>query len=73
MKDESIHTVPTWEEHATDGLDCWCVPTSQLPCDECQDGCWKCEGGVIHLSRAEAEHAPRPLVIVHNASEQVAA
>ncbi len=57
----------TFREHETDGLDCWCAPTYQLPCDDCDDGCWKCGSkGYTLLTREEAELAEDPLVIVHN-------
>jgi hypothetical protein len=67
-RNDSVHTLPaeTQMEHETSGLGCWCAPTYLLPCDECEDGCWKCVGGTIPLSRAEAEATDRPLVIVHN-------
>jgi hypothetical protein len=65
---ENIHVYPVADvlEHVTTGLDCWCEPHFQLPCDECGDGCWKCTDGAHLLSREEAEHADRPIVIVHN-------
>ena len=62
----SIHTYPLTDEHITVGFDCWCSPRYLLPCDECDTGCWKCTEGFIALSRAEAERASDPLVIVHN-------
>jgi hypothetical protein len=33
----SIHAAPLIDEHAIDGLGCWCVPRYVLPCDECGD------------------------------------
>lgn len=69
MSTAPIHTIPTWEAHDTTGLDCWCSPTYSLPCDECDTGCWKCERGAIALTRAEAEHAPRTVQVIHHASE----
>lgn len=53
-------------EHVTDGNDCWCGPTFQRPCDECDSGCWKCDGGVIRLTREEADASDAPIVVVHN-------
>lgn len=56
-----------YHEHVTAGLDCWCKPTCQLPCDECENkGCWKCNDGGIPLTREQAEVEERPIVIVHN-------
>jgi hypothetical protein len=63
---DNLHTVPTIGEHTTVGLDCWCSPTYLLPCDECESGCWKCVGGSIALTRAEAGASESPLVVVHN-------
>jgi hypothetical protein len=54
------------QPHVTEGLDYWCEPRHCLPCDECDDGCWKCERGLIELSRFEAEEQDGGLVIVHN-------
>ena len=68
---ENVYVYPVADvpEHTTDGLDCWCQPQYHLPCDECDHGCWKCEGGARILSREEAAHADRPLVIVHNEAQ----
>lgn len=68
MNDESRHSVPPTEttDHITSGIDCWCAPTYLLPCDECEIGCWKCDGGTTPLTRNEAASEPRPIVIVHN-------
>jgi hypothetical protein len=66
MMSENIHTYPTTDEHLTSGLDCWCSPAYLLPCDECEDGCWKCVGGAIPQTRAVAETADRPIIVVHN-------
>lgn len=56
---------PDHREHDTDGHDCWCAPQWFVPCDDCDDGCWKCVGGLIELSRHEADAEDRPLLIVH--------
>jgi hypothetical protein len=53
-------------EHVTDGYDCWCGPRFFVPCDECETGCWKCDGGKVWLTLAEAEAEDRVIVIVHN-------
>jgi hypothetical protein len=54
-------------EHDTDGLDCWCGSlTYSAICDDCDSGCWKCDGRRIPLTREQAEHAGAPLIIVHN-------
>ena len=68
MNAKSVHTYPVNvpREHVTHGLDCWCNPLWKLPCDECENGCWKCDRGLIPLTREEAEAAEDPLVIVHN-------
>ena len=69
MNDQSQHVYHTSAEHDTNGLDCWCSPSYNLPCDECeppQAGCWKCINGLIPLSRAQAETNDQPLIIVHN-------
>jgi hypothetical protein len=64
----SVHTIPAERqtEHVTEGLMCWCVPRFYLPCDGCDNGCWKCDRGLIELTVAEAQTAADPLVIVHN-------
>ena len=67
--DQGAHVVFDFNrrEHDTDGLDCWCgALTYSAICDECDVGCWKCEGGSIRLTREQAEHADVPLIIVHN-------
>lgn len=57
---------PLLDAHDTEGLDCWCSPSYLLPCLECESGCPLCDGkGSKLLTREEAEHAPRPLVVVH--------
>lgn len=48
------------------GINCWCGPTFFRPCDECDAGCWKCDGGRIALTKAEAQAAEVPIVIVHD-------
>lgn len=63
---QHVYPVPDQPEHDTNGLDCWCAPTYNLACDECEDGCWKCTDGLIPLTRAEAEATDQPLIIVHN-------
>jgi hypothetical protein len=55
-----------YREHVTSGLDCWCNPTYQLPCDDCTDGCWKCRNGVTVIDHEAAEKSARAIVIVHN-------
>ena len=60
----------SYREHVTDtdsGL-CWCDPEFFLPCDECEDGagCWKCQKGLIRITREEAQRPDTPpCVIVH--------
>lgn len=69
MSPESVHVMPNNGEHPGEGLDCWCSPRYGLPCDECptdKPGCWKCDGGLITLTRSEAEATDARLVIVHN-------
>lgn len=53
--------------HDTETLDCWCGPSIARVCDECagSDGCWKCERGLIHITRNEAEMIDEPLIIGH--------
>lgn len=65
---ENVHVYPVASEHTTEGLDCWCAPRYLLPCDDCDDGCWKCEGGSIALTREQAEASWDAIVIVHNRS-----
>jgi hypothetical protein len=64
----SRHVLPTSDEHLTEGLDCWCVPTYFVPCDECEngEGCWKCDDGKVWLTHAEALDEPQTIVVVHN-------
>ena len=84
MNPGSVHVYHTGAEHNTSGLDCWCVPTYNLLCDECDvedhrgaaqghlleqpthPGCWKCQNGLIPVSRRDAEWETSPLIIVHN-------
>jgi hypothetical protein len=84
MTTDRVHVCPVADEHDTDGLGCWCAPTYNLVCDECDaedhrgaaqghlpaqpshPGCWKCQNGLIPLTRAEAEATDQPLIIVHN-------
>lgn len=35
MNGDRQHVYPTTDAHNTDGLDCWCSPSYNLPCDEC--------------------------------------
>ena len=66
---EGAHVRMTHETaHDTDSLGCWCAPRFYLPCDECErgQGCWKCERGLIELTREQADASDVPLVIVHN-------
>lgn len=62
-----IHTYPhqVARAHITEGLDCWCGPAFYVPCDECEDGCWKCQDGLIPVDRYQAETDAESLVIVH--------
>lgn len=53
------------EIHDTESIDCWCSPRYLKPCDECETGCWKCERGVIPLTREEAEACDDPIIVVH--------
>lgn len=68
MTRDVVHTVPAGKrsEHHTDSLGCWCAPAYLLPCDECEDGCWKCIDGSIPLTRAMAEASDSRIVVVHN-------
>lgn len=62
------HIYPTHDlvDHdIDDGRECWCQPRVAVPCDDCTDGCWKCEGGLVDVS---ADHSTRTLVI-HNAAD----
>jgi hypothetical protein len=55
--------------HDTESLDCWCNPTLNRLCPECgsiPEGCWRCVGGLIVLTRAEAGLIDEPLLIVHH-------
>lgn len=52
-------------EHDTDGRDCWCHPTFYRVCDECEDGCWKCDDGKCELTAEEAAATDDVLLIVH--------
>lgn len=54
-------------EHDTDGRDCWCRPAFYRVCDECTDGCWKCDGGKHELTAEEAAATDDVLLIVHRA------
>lgn len=67
----TLPTEPASERHniAVGALDCWCEPRYCLPCDECDTGCWKCESGLIRLTRDEAEAEDRPIIIVHSEDE----
>jgi len=69
MSGHNIHTVPIndLKEHNTNGIHCECSPEIRLICEDCDDGCWKCEGGHTVLTPAEAKEASDVLVIVHNA------
>lgn len=51
--------------HNTDSYDCWCRPTYLVVC-ECDDGCWKCNGGTIEVSREVADATDEPVIVVHN-------
>jgi hypothetical protein len=63
---KGVHLWMDKREHDTDGVRCWCNPAISLPCDECEDGCWKCDKGLIRLTPEEAEAQDEPLLIVHN-------
>ena len=57
-------------EHDVDSLDCPCGPDYFAPCDEHDDPdatCWRCaaHNGLLPLTRAEADAATDPIVIVH--------
>jgi hypothetical protein len=54
------------EIHDIESLECWCMPSFLLPCDECDDGCWKCDRGRIILTREQAEACDVAIVIIHN-------
>lgn len=59
-----VYPHPAPRAHATEGLDCWCGPAFYVPCDECEDGCWKCQAGLIPVDRFDAERAD-DLRVVH--------
>lgn len=67
---DTVHTVPAEKEmeHITDSLDCWCSPSYLQPCDDCEDGCWKCIDGCVPLTRTEAGAlgVKAGLIVVHN-------
>jgi hypothetical protein len=56
---------PDRREHDTDGRSCWCGPTFYRVCDDCEDGCWKCNGGKHELTAEEAAATDDVLLIVH--------
>jgi len=56
----------TPREHVLTGYDCWCAPRFERPCDECDTGCWKCDRGVIRMTRDEAAVCEFRVVIIHN-------
>lgn len=64
----NLLVVPVEGGHEEHGLDCWCVPTYFVPCDECEngDGCWKCDNGKVWLTYDQALAEERTIVIVHN-------
>jgi hypothetical protein len=64
---DAAHVHLVGREHDTDGRDCWCGPTFYLVCDECDDGCWKCDDGKIKLTPEQAAASDEPLLIVHQA------
>lgn len=61
-----IHVLPVSDlvDHDEERT-CWCGPRLDLPCDECEDGCWKCDGGG---NAVDADH-PAVLVVIHNAAD----
>lgn len=52
-------------EHNINSVDCWCNPVYLLPCDECEDGCWKCEDGLTELTYEEAADPDVTVIVVH--------
>lgn len=62
---DAAHLSLPHREHDTDGRDCWCKPTFYRVCDECEDGCWKCNGGKHELTAEEAALTDDALLIVH--------
>jgi hypothetical protein len=61
----AAHLYSPHREHDTDGTDCWCHPTFYRICDDCEEGCWKCDNGKNEISAEEAASADEPLLIVH--------
>jgi hypothetical protein len=66
-----VHVYQTSEKHSTDGLDCWCSPRYGLSCTQCTtaeeaDACWKCDGGLLTITRDQAARCPERVIIVHN-------
>jgi hypothetical protein len=53
--------------HVTDEThNCWCQPRFYLPCDECENGCYRCDKGLIELTGDQIDAADAALVVVHN-------
>lgn len=61
----AAHLSLPYREHDTDGRDCWCNSTIYRVCFDCDNGCWKCDGGKMEVSAAEAASTDEPLLIVH--------
>ncbi len=67
---KAYHVVPSFDirEHNTESLECWCKPTVEQPCTQC-DGekvpnCWRCRGkGWVEQ---HGDPALVPTVVVHN-------
>lgn len=56
--------------HETTGLDCWCDPTFQRLCPECDAespaGCWCCGGtGSVQVNADDVEILGEAVVVVH--------
>lgn len=68
-----VDVYPNDTTHSCDSLDCYCNPQYAVPCDECDgEGCWKCDDGLISLTREDAEELQdyESVVVIHNSGEQ---
>lgn len=52
-------------DHDIDSADCWCRPEFFKACDECSKGCWKCDRGMIWITREEVDDPDLTCVIIH--------
>lgn len=63
--DQHVYPVADLVDHDTENRSCWCRPRVAAPCDECADGCWKCDGGFIDVGRGHGAN----VVVIHNAAD----